>query len=64
MWKHHGKNLNHLNGETCRTQNMIHLQQNKPPNTRNYATTQNKTQNTCYTSYALESQNNENETLR
>lgn len=30
MWKHHGINTNLLNGETCRTQNMIHLQQNKP----------------------------------
>lgn len=64
MWKHHGINRNLLNGETCRTQNMIHVQQNKPQNTRNYATTQNKTQNTCYTSYVLESQNNENKNPR
>jgi hypothetical protein len=33
-------------------------------NTINNATTQNKTQNTCSTSYVLESQNNENETPR
>jgi hypothetical protein len=64
MWKHHGINTNLLNGETCRTQNMVHLQQNKPQNTRIYATTQNKTQNTCYTCYILESQNNENEIPR
>ncbi len=64
MWKHYGINRNHLNIETGRTQSMIHLQQNKPQNTRNYSTTQNKTQNTCYTSYVLESQNNENETPR